>query len=69
MFLYSSAASNLLDWPKKTMFFEKKKKKESVQINPQAHLPVSKQVYPHFTKQPKMVTREMLCNKKFFQPR
>jgi len=47
MFLYSSAASNLLDWPKKTMFFEKKKeKKESVQINSQAHLPVSKQICP-----------------------
>lgn len=39
---------------------------QSNQLVPRAYLPVSKQVYPHFMKQPKMVTQEMLRHDETF---
>lgn len=69
MFFNSSAAKyvNYLWIGQKDNVFEDKKSQSNSIL--WAYLPVSKQVYPHFTKQPKMVTREMLSNKKFFQNR
>ena len=39
---------------------------QSNHLSPRAYLPVSKQVYPHFMKQPKMVTQEMLRHDEIF---
>ena len=39
---------------------------QSNHLSPRAYLPVSKQIYPHFMKQPKMVTQEMLRHDEIF---
>lgn len=64
--LKCSQVNIFMNWPKRQCFWRIRKKSQPKSIL-WAYLPVSKQIYPHFTKQPKMVTREMLSNKKFFR--